>query len=329
MVTSGVAGLLAAALSVVTALGHIDVYWVYGMALLLGCVYALDRPAGQAFLYELVGPEQLTRAIGLHSITQSSARMVGPALAGLAYSTLGSAACFAINGASFLCVIAALLWMRREELWARIAEIDRAPPLAQIRDGVRYAAARPELRSALLLSLLIGCFALNFMTTITSMVRLDLQGDASAVGAAHALNAGGAVLGGVLIASLARAPSSALLAATCFGMALTICVNALSPTLEVFLLWAPVFGFSVGAYHGAVLAAVQRATAPAMLGRVSGLLALATTGVMPISSLLAGTLTDLWSTRVAMALGSVACLVGGVALLRLAPQPTPSSESAL
>ena len=329
LVTAGTAALLAATLALVTALGHITVAWVYVLSFLLGCVQAFDRPTAQTFLYEMVGPEQLPKAIGLYSITQSSARMVGPALAGLAYGALGSAACFAINGLSFLCVTAALVLMRTDQLWPRSAEPDRAPPLEQIRQGVRYVLGNPELRAPLFLSLLIGCLALNFMTTVTTMVRLDLHGDASAVGAAHGLNAGGAVLGGLLIASLARAPSSALLASTCFAMALTVYVNALAPTLSFFLIWAPVFGFSVGAYHSAVLASVQRATAPAMLGRVSGLYALTSVGVMPIASLLAGSMVDLWSTRAAMALGATACLVGGLAMSRFAPKRAASGESAV
>jgi predicted MFS family arabinose efflux permease len=298
---------------------------VYGLALLLGCVQALDRPTAQAFLYELVGPEDLHKAASLHSITQSAARMVGPALGGTAYAVLGSAACFAINGVSFLCVILALALMHADQLFPRRS--DSSVTEAGAMHGVRYVLRNPELRTPLLVSVLIGCCAFNFMITITSMVRFELHGGATAVGTAHALNAVGAVLGSLLIGSLARAPSLAVLASTCCGMALTIAVNALSPSLLVFMIWAPIFGFSVGAYQTALLTSVQRATEPAMLGRVSGLLALATVGVIPIASLIAGFLIDTVSTRAAMGLGAAACLLGALVLARPLAQRAASRQS--
>jgi MFS family permease len=287
------------------------VLWVYGIALALGCVQALDRPASQAFLYELVGPDDLPKAVGVHSITQSSGRMLGPALGGAAYSLLGTAACFAVNGVSFLCVVLALALMRPDQLWPRR---DASDSRLRVWHGVRYAFAHPDLRAPLLVNVLIGCFAFNFMTTVTSMVRFEFDGGAAALGAAHALNAAGAVLGSLLVASLGRPPSRAVLALACSGMAITISVNALSPSLQWFLIWAPVFGLSIGAYHTSLITTVQRATEPAMLGRVSGLLALGTVGMMPIASLLAGWLIDVWSTRVTMGLGAAACLAGALAL---------------
>jgi MFS family permease len=312
MTTAALAALLAATLAAVAASERISVLWVYGIALALGCVQALDRPTSQAFLYELVGPEDLPKAVGMHSITQSSGRMLGPALGGVAYSVLGTAACFAVNGASSLCVVLALALMRPDQLWPRRG--DTGDPRLRVWHGVRYAFAHPELRAPLLVNVLIGCFAFNFMTTITSMVRFEFDGGAAALGAAHALNAAGAVLGSLLVASLGRPPSRAVLALACCGMAITITVNALSPNLQWFLIWAPAFGLSIGAYQTSLITTVQGATEPGMLGRVSGLLTLGTVGMMPIASLLAGWLIDMCSTRVTMGLGAAACLAGALAL---------------
>jgi MFS family permease len=327
MATSGIAALLAIALATVTAMDRVTVPWVCAIAFALGCVQALGRPAAQAFLYELVGPDDLSSAIGLHSITQSSARMAGPALGGAAYSLLGSAACFAINGVSFLFVVLSLLLMRVDQLWPR--GIAASEPGQQVWHGVRYALRHPDLRAPLLVNLLIGCLAFNFMITITAMVRFELDGGAGALGAAHALNAAGSVLGSLLIASLARPPSRAVLALACCAMAVTILVNAISPNLLTFLVWAPVFGLSIGAYQTAMLTLVQRATEPAMLGRMSALLVFGSVGMTPIGSLITGWLIDAWSARAAMGLGAVACLLGALALARpsvdRSARPTPAA----
>src|SRR5690349_22501924 len=137
MTTAGLSALIAAALSVVTALGAVTTWQIWALALALGCVQAFDRPAAQAFLYELVGPADLSKAVGLYSITQSSARMLGPALGGAAYAAFGSAACFLINGVSFLFVIGALWLMRPSEFCARRAE--RRDAGEQVREGLHYA----------------------------------------------------------------------------------------------------------------------------------------------------------------------------------------------
>jgi predicted MFS family arabinose efflux permease len=278
----------------------------------MGCVQAFDRPTSQAFLYELVGPADLPKAIGLHSITQSGARMLGPALGGAAYAAFGSTACFGINAASFLFVIGALLLMRPGQLWPR--QVERRNAGSQVRQGLRYAWQTPELRAPLLANVLIGCLAFNFMLLIAAMTRFVFHADARALGWAHALNAVGSVLGSLMLARVAR-PSSVHLATTCFAMALTILVNALAPSLTFFLVWAPIFGFSIGAYQTTLQASVQRNTQPSMMGRVSSLLALGTVGTTPIGGLIMGFVIDAWSPRAGMAIGAASCVVGGCMLL--------------
>jgi MFS family permease len=317
--TSGLSALIAAALAVVTALDAVDIWQVWGLALAMGCVQAFDRPASQAFLYDLVGSSDLPKAAGLYSITQSAARMLGPALGGAAYAAFGSWVCFLINGVSFLFVAFALSMMRPGELFAREVghetEKPRTVPAGeQVREGFRYAWQRPELRAPLLSNMLIGCLAFNFMVLIAAMTNFVFRADAAALGLAHALNAVGAVIGSLTLARVAR-PNTLHLAGTCFALALTILVNALAPNLLFFLLWAPIFGFTVGAYQTTLLSSVQRATDPSMLGRVSSLLMLGTVGTTPIGSMIVGFLIDAWSPRAGMALGALACVLGGALLL--------------
>ena len=95
----------------------------------------------------------------------------------------------------------------------------------------------------------------------------------------------------------------------------TILVSALSPGLAFFLIWSPIFGFSIGAYQTTLQSSVQGATEPAMMGRIASLLALGSVGTTPIGSMIVGFLIDAWSARAAMGLGAVASLFGGIMLL--------------
>ena len=128
---------------------------------------------------------------------------------------------------------------------------------------------------------------------------------------AHALNAVGAVLGSLLIARI-RLPTRKHLTIACFTMAIAIAINAAAPTLMLFLVWAPCFGFCIGAYQTTMQASVQRATDPAMMGRVASLLTLGLMGTTPIGGLIIGWMIDAWSPRAAMSLGAIASLVGGL-----------------
>lgn len=307
-ITAAVAAVLALLLATVTALHIVNEWWVWSLAFCLGCVQAFDRPMAQAFLYEMVGPDQLSSAVALNSITQSSARMIGPALGGAAYAVLGSAACFTVNGLSFLFVIASLLLMRSSELWSR-AKVHH-DVLTQLREGLRYVWDNPNLRTPLIANALIGCLAFNFMILIAAMTRFVFKGDASALGMAHALNAVGAVLGSLLIARI-RIPTRKHLTIACFTMAIAIAINAAAPSLTLFLVWAPCFGFCIGAYQTTMQASVQRATDPAMMGRVASLLTLGLMGTTPIGGLIVGWMIDAWSPRAAMALGAIASFIGG------------------
>ena len=131
---------------------------------------AVDNPTRQSFVPELVPPAELPNAIGLSSAIFQLARILGPALAGVLIVAVGTGVCFALNAVSFVFIIGALLMMRTGEL-------HRGAPLGrekgQLRDGLRYVWRTPELRSMLLLTLIVG------------HVRDQLAGRAAAAGEDH------------------------------------------------------------------------------------------------------------------------------------------------
>src|SRR3954447_1571845 len=119
---------------------------LYVISFVLGAITTVDNPVRQAFVTEMVGRDELTNAVGLNSATFNSARIVGPAIAGMLIEGVGTTVCFVINAVSFAAVIAGLLAMRPDELF-------RSPPTprakGQLREGLRYAWHEPTLRLTL------------------------------------------------------------------------------------------------------------------------------------------------------------------------------------
>ncbi|MFZ3454310.1 MFS transporter [Arthrobacter sp. 7Tela_A1] len=307
-----------------------DLWLLYGMVGVLGSVQAFERVAAQTIIFELVGPDGLSRAASISTISLAAARSVGPALAGLAFQGLGPSACILINAAAYLLVFASRLRIRPDELHRR-ASLDRqrerdgsrtpGGPGAKALDGSAAGAFRRsrDVNTLLIVNVVIALLAMNFGLVLTSTVNLSYGGDAGAVGAVHTLNAVGAILGGILAARRPRVSVRSMIAATSvFGAALAL--NAAAPTLLLFLAAAPVLGIAVGYYQGIVNAAAQESVRPQFIGRMMSLMTMGSYGMVPFGALLMGWVIDASSGRVALAVSAVsafACLV--VVLVRTRP----------
>ena len=114
--TQAAAGLLALGLGLVTLLGVVELWQVYGFALLLGCVTAFDAPARQAFVSDLVADDQLANAVALNSTSFNAARMLGPAVAGVLIAAVGEGWLFVINAGTYAAVLVSLSYLRVREL---------------------------------------------------------------------------------------------------------------------------------------------------------------------------------------------------------------------
>src|SRR5437764_408340 len=133
--TQSSAAVLAVALFLIVLTGVTQLWMIYVLAFLLGCVTVFDNPARQAFVIEMVGPDDVANAVGLNSATFNSARLIGPALAGILIHAIGISPSFLLNAISFLPVVAALVAMRTSEL-TRHAPLLRSK--GQVREGLRY-----------------------------------------------------------------------------------------------------------------------------------------------------------------------------------------------
>ncbi|MEU9730774.1 MFS transporter [Streptomyces sp. NPDC048002] len=305
------------ALAFLTLTGHVEVWHVYVAAFAMRLATVLDNPARQSFVTEMVGPEQLQNAVSLNSANFQSARLVGPAVAGLMITGVGTGWAFLFNGLSFVAPISGLLLMRARELHT----VERAPRgKGQLREGLRYVAGRPELIWPIVLVGFVGTFAFNFPVYLSAFTDEVFHAGAGSYSLFNTLMAVGSVTGALLAARRGTARLRVLsLAAMVFG-AVEIAA-AVTPELWMFaLLMIPLglFGMTVNVTANTT---IQMSTDPAMRGRVMSLYMMVFLGGSPVGAPIVGWITDTYGPRVGLAVGgavaAVAAAVIGLVLARV------------
>ena len=310
LVTALVGTLQAACLAFLALTDNISVPLVIGLAFMLGCVQVFDRPAVQAFLGELVPREMIPRAVSLASSVQAFGRLGGPALAAVLYAWHGPGLVFAVNGASYLMVIAALLLLRPEAMYPRERRADRHGSLGT---AIQFAWQSPALRLVLLGNAVIGLFAFNFATFFATISTLTFE-QPSLFGIAESINAVTAVLAGLLLARYLRRPTGLTVGIASMGLGLTLAWVAIAPTPLIFLASMPFFGFAVVSYGATAQSLVQQHAPREMVGRMMSLYTLGSMGTTPLGAIIVGLVSDHASPRVAVGLGAASALLVGLVL---------------
>jgi MFS family permease len=327
-VTQTVSAVLGLLLGTLVATGAVRIEMVYLLALCLGAVSAVDNPTRQAFVLEMVGKEEIVNAISLNSTEINLARVVGPAIAGILIASVGLAACFLINGFSFLAVLAVLMAMRAEEL--------RPTPLAsrmpgQLRQGLQYVRASPVIRTILVMMAVIGTFTYEFSVSLPLFAEVTFRQGPATYAAMTAAMGVGAVVGGLYTASRGTgSPQRLISAALLFGGA--VLMTAVAPSLPLALLALVAVGFCSIGFTSLGNATLQLATSAEMRGRVMALWTVAFLGSTPIGGPLIGAIGEHVGPRWALALGGVAAMVaaglGAGVFLRQPEDPVPMETAA-
>jgi len=310
LVTQAAMAMTGLALAFLTLSGHVQVWHVYVAAFAVGLATVVDNPARQSFVSEMVGPGQLQNAVSLNSANFQSARLVGPAVAGLMITGVGTGWAFLANGLSFAAPIAGLLLMRSRELHV----VERAPRgKGQLREGLRYVAGRPELIWPIVLVGFIGTFGFNFPVWLSAYADDVFHSGAGAYSLFNTLMAVGS-LGGALLAARRGTARLRLLIAAALAFGTLETLAALAPSYWLFaLLMVPigVFGLTVNVTANT---AVQMATDPAMRGRVMALFMMVFMGGTPLGAPVVGWITDTYGARVGFALGGVISAVAAATI---------------
>ncbi|MFF3613680.1 MFS transporter [Streptomyces sp. NPDC002580] len=317
LVTQTAMALTGLALAFLTLSGHVQVWHVYVAAFAAGMATVVDNPARQSFVSEMVGPGQLQNAVSLNSANFQSARLVGPAVAGLLITGVGTGWAFLLNGLSFVAPIVGLLLMRARELHV----VERAPRAkGQLREGLHYVAGRPELIWPIVLVGFIGTFGFNFPVWLSAYADDVFHSGAGAYSLFNTLMAVGSLAGALLAARRGTARLRVLIAAALGFGALEVAAST-APSLWLFsLLMIPIgmFGLTVNVTANT---SVQMATDPAMRGRVMALFMMVFMGGSPLGAPLIGWVTDAYGPRMGFALGGLVSMAAattiGLVLARL------------
>ncbi len=305
----------AAALFVLTASGAIELWMVYLLVLARGFGHAVDNPVRQAFLSEVVEPGLIPASVSLNAALVSSARMAGPAIGGLLIAGAGVVPCFAVATGGFLVAWLALVGLRPDKL--SVSEpVPREP--GQLRQGLRHVRANPALLIPLAAMAVVGTLAFNFPVLLPLMARFEFHSGAGTFGALAAAMGVGAVLGALANAGRSREPTLADLGvlALCFGSFTALLVAA--PSLPLAFAALVCVGAASSAFAATTNSLLQLGAAPRMRGRVMAMFSVVYLGSTPLGGPIVGWVAEHAGARAGFAVGAVATLLTGVAILFLA-----------
>jgi MFS family permease len=308
--TQTAAMLLALVLAALTLSGRVHVWHVFLLAALLGVVNAFDIPTRQAFVADMVGREDLINAIALNSTIFNSARMIGPAVAGLLVDTIGEGWCFFANGVSYLAVIAGLLLMN---ITARTRVPLPGSTLASIIEGFRYVKRTGPIRALLLMLGLVSLVGMPYTVLMPIFADQILHGGPRGLGILMSAIGVGALAGALVLAAkkgIRGLGHWVAFSATGFGLSLILFSLSHSFWLSAALL-LPV-GFSVMVEMASSNTLIQSLVPDSLRGRVMAVYSMMFMGMAPFGSLLAGALAQHLGAPATVALGGVVCIVGAL-----------------
>jgi MFS family permease len=310
---------VAATLAALAFTGAAELWHVYVLAAVGGFLVLFELPSRQLFTFELVGRDELPNAVALNTSLHNAARIAGPALGGVVIALAGVGWCFALNAASFLAALAALVAIRPAEL-VRPARPETPPGLvAGLREAARAAWDAPHIRVVILLVALLSLVGVNFRVLLPVLASSTLDAGAAVFGLLFACFGAGALAGSLASATARWASAKAfLLGFGVYGVALLALAPLRTPAAAAALLFVVGACFSIWATSGQSVVLLD---APDELrGRIGSLLIYAFLGVQPLGSLLAGLLADAGGTQLAFlvagTVGTLGAVVAAVALAR-------------
>jgi MFS family permease len=319
--TQSVQMVLSFVLAAITLLGHVEPWHVYAIAFATGTALVLDAPARQSLTFQMVGRDELPNAVALNSSLFNTARIFGPALAGVVIAAVGSGWCFFVNALSFTAVLAGLLAMRVDQLFP-LERRARPTILKGTRDGLAYARRSRTVKIVLAMMVVFASICFNFNILLPILAKQTLDAGPRTFGILSGCFGAGALLGALASAAIARTSWRVMFAgAAGFGL----CELAIAPLRSVAIVGVLLFvcGVFFTTYTANSNAAIQLDTPDYIRGRILGLYYYAWNGLAPVGSLLIGWLCDTGGTTLAFGIAGGSALVmtaAGAAVLKRPPR---------
>jgi MFS family permease len=298
---------LAIGLLVVT--GTAQLWHAYVAAFCLGVASAVDAPARQAFVSELVGQDNISNAVALNSASFNTARLTGPAIAGVLIAWVGTGPVFLLNAASFAAVLVSLFRIR----------VTQAAPAArgqrnkhQVAEGVSYVRRRPDLMLIMVLVGILGAFGMNFPVINSLMATTEFSMGPSEFGLLGSIMAVG-TLGGALLAARRSGPRLRFLLGGALGLGIFTILGSIAPTFWIYAAVLVPVGLASITFLNSCNTSIQLSVEPQFRGRVLALYLAILQGGTAVGSPLVGWIGSQFGARWSVAVGGIVVLLAGVA----------------
>jgi MFS family permease len=298
---------LAIGLLVVT--GTAQLWHAYVAAFCLGVASAVDAPARQAFVSELVGQENISNAVALNSASFNTARLTGPAIAGVLIAWVGTGPVFLLNAASFAAVLVSLFRIRVSQP-ATPAKGDRNKH--QVAEGVRYVRRRPDLMLIMVLVGILGAFGMNFPVINSLMATTEFRMGPSEFGLLGSIMAVGTLAGALLAARRSR-PRLRFLLGGALGLGIFTILGSVAPSFWVYATILIPVGLASITFLNSCNTSIQLSVEPEFRGRVLALYLAILQGGTALGSPLVGWIGSEFGARWSVACGGIVVLLAGMA----------------
>jgi len=323
VLTQSLALVQSLAMAVLTLAGHIQLWQIYVLALMLGAINAFDNPTRQAFLMEMVGREHIVNAVALNSAQFNGSRLLGPAIGGLIIAGWSVGICFLINAISFFAVLICLLLMHPDQFY-NVAPRSRSTEsvISQLRDGLAFVFGRRDLTIVVIVASVVACFGYNFNVIMPLMAQRAFNAGADAFGLLMAAIGLGSLIAAFAVATIGKSNIKVLLVgAMAFG-ALEI-ATAASPWFPLAMVLLVGVGYAGLIITSSANTQLQLSAPDHLRGRVMSVYSLTFTGTTPIGALISGFLAGAIPVRLTLGLEASMCvLVPLAALIFVTRQPS-------
>jgi MFS family permease len=298
IMTNFIGAISSLGLGLLVLLGNVKVWHVFFFALCLGIASAVDAPIRQSFTAEIVGHSDIANAVSLNSANFNAGRLVGPALSGFLIARFDTGPSFVINSVTYLFAIVALLRMRESDFFLQEKKVTQGT----VREGLRYALARPDLYVVMLTVFFVATFSLNMQIFNALMATKEFGKGPASFGLLGTFVALGSVAGALYSARLEKHRRTIFVIKVGALFSITISLLSLAPTYFWYALWLPVCGFSALTMLITANSLIQVNSDPAIRGRVSGIYLLIFMGGTPFVAPLIGLSVEIIGVRETIAI---------------------------
>lgn len=310
IVTQSLSMLFALTLAFLTLSGHINVWEIALFAFLLGVVNAIDNPARQAFVFEMVGEDKMNSAIALNSGLFNAARVVGPSVAGILIALVGPGGAYLINGISYIPAIIAQILIK--PIAQKKIEVE-SHPIEAIKKGISYTWQHPIIRSLIILTAIVSIFGWSYTTIMPLIAEKVFHGGADILGYLYAAGGLGAVLATIFVSSFSnKFKSSVFINGGNTLFAVSMILFSLTSNLVLAYIFLFLAGFGLLSMFSIINARIQHLVDNNLRGRVMSLYMLVFVGFFPFGNFEIGLLSEHLGAQNAILIGVIIVLVAGI-----------------